>query len=363
MTHRNAPLSVEGRHRLVQRCQTRPIAHVAAEMGISRACASKWVNRSRYGELGCWTGPRPRTISRPRPRRSCWPGSSSCGGRASGRRPDHARAGARWLSISTRTVGRVLQRLGLNRRRFLDPSGDSNRKPGLITARWPGHMVHLDVKKVGRIPDGGGWRVHGRDSDQAPRRRPGQDEGPGAAAGYVYLHSAVDGYSRLAYTEPLDDEKGATAAAFLARAKILFAAHGISHIHRVVTDNGACYRSADFARIRRGEDPAPAHQAVHATAQRQSRALPTDPDRGSPLRPRVHQRRAALPGHRRLEHPLQLPSTPQRRGRPTAGISAQDRRHQRHGLEHLGLNEMSTCCVRPPCQPDEAKAHVKSHFR
>ena len=72
---------------------------------------------------------------------------------------------------------------------------------------------------------------------------------PAPGAGYIYLHSIVDGFSRLAYTEPLHDEKGATAAAFLARAKVWFAAHGISHIHRIVTDNGACYRSNDFARI------------------------------------------------------------------------------------------------------------------
>jgi transposase InsO family protein len=71
----------------------------------------------------------------------------------------------------------------------------------------------------------------------------------GAKAGYVYLHSIVDGFSRLAYTEPLADEKGKTAAAFLARAKVWFAAHGITHIHRVVTDNGACYRSGDLSRI------------------------------------------------------------------------------------------------------------------
>ena len=62
------------------------------------------------------------------------------------------------------------------------------------------------------------------------------------------MHSAIDGLSRLAYTEPLSDEKGATAAAFLTRAKVWFATHGISHVHRVVTDNGACYRSGDFAR-------------------------------------------------------------------------------------------------------------------
>ena len=149
--------------------------------------------------------------------------------------------------INRRTVTRHLARLGLSQRRFLDPTGDSNRTPGRIIARWPGHMMHLDVKKVGRIPDGGGWRIHGGDSDQA--RTADRAKTAGVRAGYVYLHSIVDGFSRLAYTEALADEKGPTAAAFLARAKVWLAAHGISHIHRVITDNGACYRSHDFARI------------------------------------------------------------------------------------------------------------------
>lgn len=149
--------------------------------------------------------------------------------------------------MNRRTVTRHLTRLGLGQRRFLDPNGESNREPGTITARWPGHMAHLDVKKVGRIPDGGGWRVHGRDSDQ--KRAVDRTKTAGAKAGYVYLHSIVDGFSRLAYTEPLADEKGATAAGFLARAKVWFAAHGITHIHRIITDNGSCYRSGDFARI------------------------------------------------------------------------------------------------------------------
>ncbi|GAA2578880.1 IS481 family transposase [Streptomyces roseoviolaceus] len=150
-------------------------------------------------------------------------------------------------TVNRRTVTRHLTRLGLGRRRFLDPCGASNRTPVKITARWPGHMVHLDVKKVGRIPHGGGWRIHGRDSKQA--KAAGRAKSAGAKRGYVYLHSAIDGFSRLAYTEPLADEKGATAAAFLARAKVWFAAHGINHLQRVVTDNGACYRSRAFARI------------------------------------------------------------------------------------------------------------------
>ena len=249
VSHRNAPLSYEGRCRLIERYQRRPIAHVAAEMGISRACASKWVNRwRRYGDLGLVDRPStPRHSPRATPTKviaqiEIWRRDKKW----SAARITHelAEHGTR---INRRTVTRHLTRLGLGRRRFLDPTGESNREPGKITARWPGHMAHLDVKKVGRIPDGGGWRVHGRNSDQ--HKAADRAKTAGAKAGYVYLHSIVDGFSRLAYTEPLADEKGETAAAFLARAKVWLAAHGITHIHRVITDNGACYRSNDFASI------------------------------------------------------------------------------------------------------------------
>lgn len=151
------------------------------------------------------------------------------------------------LTINRRTVTRHLARLGPARRRFFDPTGDNNRKADKTTARRPGHMAHLDVKKAGRIPEGGGWRVHGRDSNQA--KAVDRAKTAGAKRGYVYLPSMVDGFSRLACAEPLADEKGSTAATFLARAKAWFAAHGINHIHRAVTDNGARYRSGDFARI------------------------------------------------------------------------------------------------------------------
>ena len=250
MSGRNAPLSLEGRRRLVQRCQTRPIAHVAAQMGISRACASKWVNRwRRYGDLGLLDrSSAPRRSPRATPveviaRIEAWRREAKW----SAARITHELA-QMGVVINRRTVTRHLSRLGLGQRRFLDPTGHSNRKPGKITARWPGHMAHLDVKKVGRIPDGGGWRIHGRNSDQARAAERAKTSGR-KVGGYVYLHSIIDGFSRLAYTEPLDDEKGATAAAFLARAKVWFAAHGITHLHRVITDNGACYRSNDFARI------------------------------------------------------------------------------------------------------------------
>lgn len=248
MTHANAPLSIEGRRRLVARCQTRPIAHVAAEMGISRACASKWVNRyRRHGDLGLIDRP-----STPIHQPTATPNGVIT-------RIEHMRRAHKWSAarithelaadgvvISRRTVTRHLATLGLNQRRFIDPNGEVNREPRKITARRPGHMVHVDVKKVGRIPDGGGWRAHGRGSDQAKAAE--RIKTKTKRRGYVYLHSAIDGYSRLAYTEALPDEKAVTAIAFMHRARVWFAAHGITRIERIVTDNGACYRADAFAR-------------------------------------------------------------------------------------------------------------------
>ncbi|EHY91120.1 IS481 family transposase [Saccharomonospora azurea] len=252
MPHSNAPLSIEGRRRLIQRCQSRLIAHVAAEMGISRQCASKWVNRyRRFGDLGLLDRP-----STPHRQPTATPGQVVA--RIEEMRREHKwsasriafELGADGVSISRRTVSRHLRRLGLHRRRFIDPTGASNRVPRRIIAHRPGHMVHLDVKKVGRIPDGGGWRVHGRGSDQA--RAVARTKQRGSRTGYVYLHSAVDGFSRLAYTEALPDEKARTAIGFVYRARAFFTAHGITHIQRIVTDNGACYRAADFATVLHG---------------------------------------------------------------------------------------------------------------
>ncbi|MDF3144441.1 MULTISPECIES: IS481 family transposase [unclassified Streptomyces] len=248
MPHRNAPLSPEGRRRLIDRCRNRPIAHVAAEMGISRACASKWVNRFRgHGDLGLLD-----RSSAPHRRPTATDTDVVS-------RIEDLRRTRKWsasriafelnndgATISRRTVSRHLVSLGLNRRRFIDPNGETNREPRKITACRPGHMVHIAVKKVGCTPDGGGWRAHGRGSGEAKavdRRKKKTERG-----GYVYLHSAVDGYSRLAYTEALPDEMAATAIGFLHRAHAWFAAHGITRIERIVTDNGSCYRAGAFAR-------------------------------------------------------------------------------------------------------------------
>jgi transposase InsO family protein len=248
LAHRNAPLTPAGRLRLIQRCKHRPIAHVAAEAGVSRQCLSKWKNRyEQLGEVGLID-----RSSVPHASPTQLPAVVVARIEALRRaRKLPARLIAIELAgegvvVSKAAVARWLVRLGINRRRDLDPSGELNRAPRPIVARYPGHMIHVDVKKVGRIPDGGGWRAHGRDSAQ--HRSAGRAKTAGAVGGYVFLHSAVDGYSRLAYTEALDDEKASTAIAFFARARAFFTAHGITRLSRVVTDNGSCYRAGAFTR-------------------------------------------------------------------------------------------------------------------
>jgi transposase InsO family protein len=135
--------------------------------------------------------------------------------------------------VPASTVYRVLRRHGLNRLAVMDrPSGRVIRR---YERARPGELVHLDVKKLGRIPDGGGHRAHGRDSAQHRTR----DRVPGP--GHEYVHALVDDHSRLAYAEVLDDEQGETCAAFLTRAGVALAAHGVT-IQRVLTDNAMAYR-------------------------------------------------------------------------------------------------------------------------
>lgn len=264
MTHRNAPLTPEGRLRLVLRTQNRPIAHIAAEAGVSRQCLGKWVARYReHGEAGLHdrsSAPTRRPTQTPPAvvekiavmRKNKW----------SARRIVRELQAAD-ITISVATVTRWLHKLGLHRPDHLDVDGEPLRKPGTIKAWWPGHMIHVDIKKVGRIPDGGGWRIHGAGSTQ--HRATGRAKIAGAKAGYVYLHSAVDGFSRLAYTEALEDETAKTAIGFLHRAQVWFAAHGITRFTRIVTDNGSCYRAKDYTR------------AVHSFASRHQRTRPYTP--------------------------------------------------------------------------------------
>ena len=123
-------------------------------------------------------------------------------------------------------------------------------KPVRYEMSRPGELIHVDIKKLSVIPDGGGWRMHGRGSQQDRRAGAARDRqarrGASPSRGYVFLHHAVDDHSRLAYSERLGDERGETAAAFWIRARTFFTEHGITAT-AVMTDNGACYRSDAFA--------------------------------------------------------------------------------------------------------------------
>jgi transposase InsO family protein len=151
-----------------------------------------------------------------------------------------ARIGAR-LGLRPSTVHRVLTRYGCVPLAHLDRG--SGRRIRRYEHTAPGDLVHVDVKKLGNIPNGGGWRVVGRtEGNRNSRTTTTQRSGNHPVIGYSYLHTALDDHSRLAYTEILPDERKDTAAAFWTRAQAFFAAAGIT-VHRVLTDNGACYKS------------------------------------------------------------------------------------------------------------------------
>jgi transposase InsO family protein len=224
---------------LVQRViqDGRPVAHVAKELGVSRQCAHRWVARYRAeGE----TGLRERS-SRPHhcPRRT----SRDVEDAVVALRQDERR-GQDWLGpelgVPSRTVGRILRRYQMAYLCELDPlTGEQIRSSKATAVRYerdrPGELAHMDVKKIGRIPDGGGWKAHGRGAATLSRDHT-------TRVGFDYVHSLVDDHSRLAYSEVLPDEKGATCAAFLARAAAYFAVHGIGRIERLMTDNAWAYR-------------------------------------------------------------------------------------------------------------------------
>ena len=233
--HANAKLTPAGRKVLVSRIAAgRPIAHVADEMGVARQTASRWWNRwLEDGDAGLEDrSSRPKTCPhRVKPsveRRICKLRRKRKLG------PDRI---APLVGVPASTVHRVLVRHGLNRLAWMDrPTGQVIRR---IHSTRPGELVHMDIKKLGRIPDGGGWRAHGR----------GQDRHHGhSRVGYTYIHSVIDGCTRVAYSETLNDEKAVTVIAFWLRAIVFFAAHGIT-IEAVLTDNGSPYRSRDFGAV------------------------------------------------------------------------------------------------------------------
>ena len=234
VSHANARLTPHGRLLLVTRVLVdgRPVAHVAKELGVSRQCAHRWVARYRVeGVSGLFD-------RSSRPRRLARQTSSEVERRVIATRR-RLRCGPVGISAATgvpaRTVSRILRRHGVPSLAACDPlTGEVIRATKMTAVRYerttPGDLVHIDVKKIGRIPEGGGWKAHGR------RERPGHKRG----LGYDYVHAAVDDFSRLAYAEILEDEQGPSCAGFLLRAAEFFAAHGIT-IRQVMSDNAKNY--------------------------------------------------------------------------------------------------------------------------
>jgi len=266
MTHPNAPLTPEGRRRLavlvVDEGWTQRRA--AERFQCSPATVSRWTRRYRAGE--------PLTDRSSRPRRS-----PARLGRRTERRIVAMRITRRWgphrigyhLGLPRSTVGRVLARYGMPLLMHLDQAtGLPVRRaaPVRYEAARPGELVHVDVKKLGRIPDGGGHRVLGRELGKRSKRH---------GRGYAFLHHALDDHSRLAYSEILADERGVTAAGFWTRAQAWFAEAGM-RVAAVLTDNGACYRSNAFraalgsARHRRTR---PFHPQTNGKVERFNRTL------------------------------------------------------------------------------------------
>ncbi|HVM06927.1 MAG TPA: IS481 family transposase [Acidimicrobiales bacterium] len=252
MGHRNARLTFHGRLLLVQRVrhQHMPVAHVAKAMGVSRQCAHRWLARfDTEGEAGLHDrSSRPHHTPTKTPRR--------VERRVLAARRQHRR-GQDWLGAelgaAPRTVGRILRRHDVARLAACDPmTGEVIRSSKATAVRYehaePGDLLHMDVKKIGRVPDGGGWRAHGREmGSTAAKKR--------TRIGYDFVHSVVDDHSRVAYSEILGDETAATTAAFFQRAIAELAALGITRIKAVMTDNAWNYtHSTVFAAILRNLD-------------------------------------------------------------------------------------------------------------
>ena len=227
MIHRNAPLTPTGRLRLA-RCVVEdgwPLRRAAERFQVSHTTAARWAHRyRRHGTAGLHD-------RSSRPHHSPHRTPASVEERVLRMRREHRigplRLAAR-ARVAASTAHRILQRHGL------PPLATLDRATGEPVRRYersrPGELIHIDVKKLGRIPDGGGHKTLGRAASRKNR----------TGTGYAFLHTALDDHSRLAYTESLPDEKAATCAAFLRRAVAWFAARGVT-VERVLTDNAWSY--------------------------------------------------------------------------------------------------------------------------
>lgn len=232
--HPNARLTSLGRRRPAERVASgEKVAEVAREMGVSRQTAHKWLARTRAGEPLSDRRSRPR----PTPRRTA-PGLEAL---VLARRAElrcNCLVLAAETGVPARTCARIVARAGMPRLPDLDPTTGEPRPRGAVTrvrherAR-SGELAHVDVKKVARVPDGGGWRARG-----AARL----DHGRGAGGRLACPHVAVDDMSRVCHGELHDDERKETCLGLASHARDFYRSLGVG-VERVMTDNGSGYRS------------------------------------------------------------------------------------------------------------------------
>jgi transposase InsO family protein len=236
VAHPRAKLTVAGRRLLVERVleQGWPPVRAAEAQGVSLATAYKWLRRWRAEGLAGLTDRSSRPQRSPR-RLPAAREQAILAHRAAWRVGPHRIGWA--LGEAHSTVHAVLRRYQVARLADLDrPTGQVVR----YQRQRPGELVHLDVKKQGRIPDGGGHRIHGRQRARGGQRKQG--------LGYDFLHVAIDDCSRVAYLEVHPDEQAQTVAGFTGRALAFYAELGMT-VERVLTDNGNGYRSRVFSQV------------------------------------------------------------------------------------------------------------------
>ncbi len=234
--HANAPLGPKGRELMVRRVieQRWSLTAAAEAAGVSERTCSKWLARYRCeGRAGMIDrSSAPRSI----PHRT---GEDRVRAIVLLRQLRMTAAEiAQCLAMPLSTVSAVLLRVGLGKRSRLEPPEPPNR----YERRHAGELIHIDVKKLGRIPAGrAGHRIHGNRALQPYARKGGKRQ-----TGWEFVHVCVDDATRLAYVEVHDDEKALTAIAVLRHALAFYERHGIT-VERVMTDNGGAYRSAAHA--------------------------------------------------------------------------------------------------------------------
>jgi len=221
--HKNARTTPHSRAQIAQRVHAgEPVAAVARAFSVCDRTARKWVQRAAAGELAdrsCRPRRSPRAISAAvmvaiqRLRQLEWTGAQI----------------AAIVQVSPATVARTLAQLHMARLESLQA------RPGVVRYEWPrpGQLLHLDIKKLGRIGHIG-------------HRITGDRRGQARGIGWEYVHVCIDDCSRVAYAEVLNDETGSTVAAFVRRAVAWYRRRGV-RVRRVLTDNGTGYRSRSFA--------------------------------------------------------------------------------------------------------------------